>query len=752
MEVKPEAELDPTEREEKVRRKREVFFIPILGLLFLLLTVFELNLFTTAKSLPFEQSVFFFGLVNFNIIVLLLLVFLIFRNLVKVFTERRGLPWGSTLKSKLMLAFGLFSFVPTTLMVLVLSSYNNSFDKWFNSGMKGVLKNSLEVIHQYYTAEKQRNFKAAEQILKMWTPTGGKKGQEQDLKIYLEMFSLDALEYYPSLFSERVMVLSNNDYVPEIPKASIEFLRKGFGSNAEASTIHQFSEGNLIRVIVPLAKGKGGALVVSTFVPRSLASDMEGITLTYEKVRESDFLEYPLKSIFFSIILLTTLVIILGATWFGFYLAKQLSNSLELLGRATRRISRGQYEEVQMKSGMLEVHELVRNFNRMVRNLGQSQNAVLLANSDLKVTLDRLHEYAQSMQTILANVSTGIISVDPATTVTTINHRALEMLSLTESEVLTRPLAQVLSDHQYRMFEEMQLHMRKYNLPRMQKSVHMEIRGQTVPIQVTVSTLADEKGKTAGAIYALEDLSLVANAQRAEAWTEVAKRIAHEIKNPLTPIKLSAERLQKKFGPIVQDEAFSSCTRLIIQQTDDLKRLVNEFSQFARMPQLEPRVTNLNLLIEDTLSLYKTAHNEISFDVLLDQELPLFNIDPEQIRRVAMNLLENAIAAVKVRDHRVIQIRTTFDREHEIIRFSVRDNGPGVEENLREQIFEPYYSTKKSGTGLGLAIVKRIVEDHHGVVRAQANLPTGLAVIVELPYSRPEPTHELSEGEKHGKI
>jgi two-component system, NtrC family, nitrogen regulation sensor histidine kinase NtrY len=232
-----------------------------------------------------------------------------------------------------------------------------------------------------------------------------------------------------------------------------------------------------------------------------------------------------------------------------------------------------------------------------------------------------------------------------------------------------------------------------------------------------------------------DDLTPILNAQRAAAWTEVARRIAHEIKNPLTPIKLSAQRLERKFGTQINDPAFKSSIHMIIQQTDDLKNLVNEFSNFARLPQTRRVIGTLNQVIEDALVLYRTGHPEIQFVFEKDNTLPDFKFDPEQVRRVLQNLIENAVAALTEKEGGRIAVRTQYDNLLKLVRVSVSDNGPGIPDALRAQIFEPYFSTKENGTGLGLAIVKRIVEDHNGFVRAFSNEPHGTKIIIELPIT-----------------
>jgi two-component system, NtrC family, nitrogen regulation sensor histidine kinase NtrY len=252
---------------------------------------------------------------------------------------------------------------------------------------------------------------------------------------------------------------------------------------------------------------------------------------------------------------------------------------------------------------------------------------------------------------------------------------------------------------------------------------------------MTLSLLKDEKGEEIGKILVFDDMTLIVNAQRAAAWTEVARRIAHEIKNPLTPIKLSAERLQRKFGSQISDPAFNECTNMIIQQTDDLKNLVNEFSQFARLPQAKPVIGSIHKVIEDAISIFKSGHTNVSLEFEPDLQVPTFKFDPDQIKRVLVNLIDNGIAAVSTSDVQKVAVTTKYDSDLKILRLTVADTGVGIPQAQRSRVFEPYFSTKENGTGLGLAIVKRIVEDHSGFVRALANDPQGTRMILELPVN-----------------
>ncbi len=725
-------EIDP--KVEKEKRHKELGTVVFLAGLFLVLTAIEIKLFGMSQQLPFAHSIFFLGLVNFNIILFLLLFFLIFRNLVKVFAERQSGFAGKTLKAKLVAAFVAFSFIPTTLMFIVSVFYiNNSFDKWFSEKMAGVLKSSLEVTNAYYLSAKKKNYHFAEQVVNelRHTPSSGWAKKLVDLRV---RYSLDSVEYYPSLFGKRIVSVSPEESLPEIPPLSLELLERGIEDRNEASTIHQFESGNLVRVIFPVGRDKSeGAVVVSTFVPLSLISKMDDIAAAYEDFRDVNPLEYPIKSIYLIILVLMTLTILLGATWFGFYLARQLSVPLEELGQAAQRVANHDYSRLALTSGSREINELVQHFNQMTGKLETSEREVSEANLNLRQTLTRLDERSRYIEVVLSTVSTGVISLDPEGVITMVNRHAAKLLQTTAARLVGKNIKLVLQKEYGQMLENMIEQMRAHRAESIQRELRIQIRGRSIPLQLTLSFLTDENETEIGKVLVFDDLTPVLGAQRAAAWTEVARRIAHEIKNPLTPIKLSAERLEKKFGHQIQDQAFHECVHRIVDQVDSLKNLVNEFNQFARLPKSNPMPGNLNKVIAEALVLFESAQKHGTLEFLSDTSLPGFIFDPDQMRRIINNLVDNAMAAIVDRRGGHIVIRTQYDNVLQIARVEVEDNGPGIPASLRERIFEPYVTTKQQGTGLGLAIVKRMVEDHHGFIRALSDGESQTKFVIELP-------------------
>ncbi len=709
--------------QELKKRRREISIILFVSFLFGLLTWFEIRLFATSQQLPFVHSIFFFGLVNFNIILLLLLLFMIFRNVVKVFVERQGKIFGSSLKAKLIAAFVTFSFVPTVLMFIISVFYiNSSFDKWFSVKMAGILKSSIEVTNDYYFNAKKKNYHFAHKVAESIRPMHSSAQIKRKIEVLRKDYSLDAVEYYPSLFGKRVVVAAEDDNVPLVPAVSLEFLQKGIRQQAEASLIHQFGDGNLVRVIVPVLEGSNrGAIVVSSFLPLSLISKMNDISTAYDEFRDINPLEYPLKSIYLYILVLMTFVILLAATWFGFYLAKQLAVPIVQLGRATRRVAEGDYTPLDIRSGSEEINDLISSFNQMT--------------STLEDTLQELDQHARYTDTVLKNVNTGVISVAKDGTVTTINRHAAQLLKIEPEKYIGHTVRDLLTLEYFRTFAELLKSMQDHKIESIQKELRLNVNGVAVPLLMNLSILKDDKGLEVGKVLVFDDLTPILSAQRAVAWTEVARRIAHEIKNPLTPIKLSAERLQRKFGATITDPAFADCTTMIVKQVDGLKNLVNEFSNFARLPQAKPVVADFNAVVEESLGLYRQAHPQVEFKINLDADLPEFKFDPDQMKRVLVNLVDNAVSAVAKEQQPRIEIMTLYDSDIKTLRLAVSDNGEGIPASDRSRIFEPYYSTKEGGTGLGLAIVKRIIEDHNGFIRATANDPRGVKMVIEMPVN-----------------
>ena len=371
-----------------------------------------------------------------------------------------------------------------------------------------------------------------------------------------------------------------------------------------------------------------------------------------------------------------------------------------------------------------EIGTLVDSFNKMTEDIRTGRQRLDAAYRSLQVSAMEIDARRAYTETILENVAAGVVSVDITNKVTTFNRAAGEILGIDPAQIVGRPYREVLSEG---------LPARSRSGPvalgggrrTVEKNLTLTIGGRGLHLHMAVSRLVDSKGEPLGFLVLFEDLTELIKAQKTATWEEVARRIAHEIKNPLTPIRLSAQRLRRRFAEGAGDfpSILEECTRTIVQQVDDLKRLVDEFSQFARFPVARPQPNDLNILIGEVAALYRSAHRDIVIETELDPGVTVFSFDKEQLRRLFVNLFENAVQAMDGRGRLVV--RTRAHRAEGKVAIEVADNGPGIPAEEMDKIFLPYFSRKKSGTGLGLAIVNRIVSEHAGQIRVGRGEPQG---------------------------
>ena len=376
---------------------------------------------------------------------------------------------------------------------------------------------------------------------------------------------------------------------------------------------------------------------------------------------------------------------------------------------------------------------LVDSFNRMTHDLRTSKMQLESVNVALQESNIELDERRQYIETILQNVPAGVISFTADGVVTSINKFAEDLLHIDKDLYLNKDFRETLLPNHKTILEQYLQELEESGKSTIQRPLRLNFGRETFSLLVNVTRLKDESGNHLGTVLVFDNLTQLEKAQRIAAWREVARRIAHEVKNPLTPIQLSAQRLRKKYMASLESdkEVFDLCTQTIINQVEELKRLVSEFSSFARMPSVQKSRNNLVEMVKEILIFYEESHDHIKFRCIVAQDIPPFDFDLTQIKRVLINLLENSIAVLP--KNGVIEIVLSRDAEKNLASMEIRDNGPGVADTDKLRLFEPYFSTKKSGTGLGLAIANTIVVDHGGQIRVSDNKPTGAVFTVELP-------------------
>jgi len=733
----------PPFRSETRKRRREWLLILLIIILVVGLSRFESQVFELTSRLPLANTILMLALININILLIILFLFLVFRNLFKLLVERRRGAPGSRLRTKLVVAFVALSLIPTMLLFFVSAGFiTSSIENWFNAQIETSLEESLEVAQTYYKNSAANALYYAEQLSR--TVKEEKLLNEENLSQLRDLikkkqqeYNLGIVEVFSSTYEELVRAAN-----PQVPSG--EYSHPGSDDIREAMQGSRFTritpigKADLIRGIVPVYSNWNpddvvGVVVVNYYVPYSLVNKMKEISSSFEQYKETKLLKGKIKKGYIVVLLLIALIIIFLATWFGFHLARGITVPIQELAVATEKVAGGNLDvHIDLDSDD-EIGSLVAAFNIMTADLRRGQKALRQANLEMQASNMELEQRRRYMEIVLKNVTAGVISIDKQGIITTINKSAEKLLKIKTGKVLGKSFREVVGSEQLPVVKEFLRELIDSGKDSIRKQLTLTVQENKVTLLVNVTTLRDECGDFMGTVVVFDDLTQLLKAQRMAAWREVARRIAHEIKNPLTPIQLSAQRLRRRYlEQFNQDDTvFDECTSMIIKQVDELKNLVNEFSSFARMPACSPTTNNLNEIIGEALILYQEGHKEIDFTFHSDPRLPLFSLDRDQIKRAMINLLDNAVGAIE--GEGAIEVETSYNASLQMATFMIADTGCGIPAEDKPRLFEPYFSTKKSGTGLGLAIVASIISDHNGYIRVKDNYPRGTRFIVELP-------------------
>jgi two-component system, NtrC family, nitrogen regulation sensor histidine kinase NtrY len=731
-----DGQQNPVTDNETRKRKREGVIIAGALLLIVVLTGLEISLARLSGTVPIGHNIFIFGLINIIALLIILLIYLVCRNLAKLFLERHN-AIGAKLRTRLVLSFIGLSLVPTMLLFFVSAGFiTNSVGNWFNKQVENSLEESMEVAQTYYKSSAANALYYAQQLSALIKEQKLLNAEnipalKATIRQKQKEYNLGVVEVYSSQREELVRAANPKVPLGEFTNPSSEDIKVGLGGN-ELTRVNSAGKADLIRGIVPIRsnwnqKDVVGVVVVNYYVPYSLVSKMQEISASYHDFRQLKILKNPIKTAYILTLFLITVVIIFLAVWLGLYLAKGLTIPLQELSEATRQVADGNLDIHLGEKGHDEIGLLIASFNKMTEDLRKHRQEVIRTNFELE-------QRRRYMETVLKNVTAGVISVDKHGTLTTVNTSAERLLRITPAEVVGKNFREVLNTLQLDIVKGMLRDMVMEKQDTISRQVTLPLKETNLTILFNLTILRDESGEFMGTVVVFDDLTNLIKAQRMAAWREVARRIAHEIKNPLTPIQLSAQRLRKRYLTRfeAEDRVFDECTAVIIKSVDELKTLVNEFSSFARMPAAQPAPNSLNEIIREALTLYE-GHRSVSFSARLDDEVPFLSLDRDQMKRVFINLLDNAVGAIEGEGS--VTVTSRFNKELKMVSCEVADTGHGIAENDRPRLFEPYFSTKKSGTGLGLAIVNTIITDHRGYIRVKENEPQGTRFIIELPVS-----------------
>jgi two-component system nitrogen regulation sensor histidine kinase NtrY len=726
------------------------------GLLIAALSLVEYYLISGSGPLPTGSNILIFGVINLNILLILLLSFLIVRNLVKLVFEDKKNILGAKLRTKLVIAFVSLSLLPTMLLFLVSFQFlKTSLTYWFDIKVERALDNALTVGRTYY---QDRIFQLQQ--------LGREMGRTVSLRCVSDAGSIDraCVEQWVSpapLLSKTPMSnaapLNSVEIIeptretlliktwlplvgtpPEIPPSVLAKAMKEPKPLVYSSTLEN---GALLRVLCPLKGADNEVLAIlalGNLIPQDIGHLLDEIRMGYEDYSQLILYQNPIRATLLTTLFLITLLILFVAIWFGFRLARGITEPVRMLAEATHRVAHGDLDFSLEAHGRDELSSLLRAFNTMTQDLKEARRRAGAASRELRKSYEEIEQRRRYMEIILQNVAAGVISLDRQGIITTVNRSAEAILGISAGEVIGRPYHQLLTKEQAEEFDVIRQELAISSKGTLQRPMRLVTGDKSLSLLMNFTVLRDQDNRSLGVVVVFDDLTELEKIQRIAAWREVARRIAHEVKNPLTPIQLSAQRLRKKYlgqlknGP---KDVFDKCTGTIIGQVEELKRLVNEFSDFARMPAPRFRPSRMDSLAEEVLVIYRIGHPETKFHLEVQEDMPVAAIDPDQVKRVIINLLDNAVASMEKGGGEVF-IRLGFSTESKEIRLEVADTGTGVSPEDRPRLFEPYFSKRKGGTGLGLAIVNSVVADHNGRISVEENRPRGTKFIIILPIEQ----------------
>jgi two-component system nitrogen regulation sensor histidine kinase NtrY len=727
----PSASFDVEAAPDPPNSRRDAWLVAAVALGVFLFAVFEARLpqFSSAQSLMNHLT--FFLLINLNVLLLVVFVFLVGRNLVKLMLERRRRILGSHLRTRLVVAFVGLSLFPAVLLFIASTNFmDNSIEKWFEVQVEQSLEGSHDVVQAFYR-ETAASMRARSREIAAAIANRGlmAPGRRAELERFLEARRADrdlgAVQVY-SLRRELLAVAFSSAAASGISVAPDTESFERLAGREDVTRIEPLGDGDVVRGAAPIVDHDKvlGAVVVDQYVSTSLSQRSEAIERAFREYKELKILKQPIKNTYLMTLTLITLLVVFAATWYGLSLAKGITVPIQQLAEGTREVAHGNWDVRIEGAGEDEIGTLVSAFNQMT--------------GDLKKFNTELEERRRHMETVLGNIRAGVVAVAPNGTITTWNAAAERLLDIPARQARGRPADEVLSGAALEPVREMLSELLATGATQGERQVEVVHAEQAFTLLAAAAPLRDpavRADEPPGAVLFFEDITQILKMQRMEAWREVAQRIAHEIKNPLTPIQLSAQRLQKRYAHVLRDDIFEECTRTIVKQVEDLKALVNEFSTFARLPTGSHRPEDLNGLVEEAVVLFREGHRKIRFEVRTDPKVPPLLLDREGIKRALINLLDNAVAACgngHAQGGR-IEIVTSYLASLRLVRLELADNGSGMTPEVKARLFEPYFSTKKEGTGLGLAIVSAIFSNHRAFIRVRDNEPKGSRFIVEFP-------------------
>ena len=706
--------------------------LPILVLSALLLVSLYLMGAATRNSEDFGRL--YISLLAVNVVGLITLVVLIGANLARLVRQYRAGAVGTRLTVRLLAIFFTLALMPGAVVYYFsLDFIGRGIDSWFDVRFERAFDDALELSRISLDERKREYLRKTNQIGGMlsFLPNNQAAIVLNDMRVQNDAHELTLIGA-----SGHIVAFSSANplaIVPHLPsEAVMRQVRQGT-SYVGLDPIGPFDLYIRILLELPVSRTTEDPLLLQALYPVSghMNALAEGVEEAASRYQQLSYLRGPLKSSFMLTLSLVLLLSLLIAVWAAFYSARRLVAPIRVLAIGTRAVASGDYDRQLPQHSNDEMGFLVQSFNDMTRRLAQARDEAQL--SQRQAEGERAY-----LRAVLGRLSSGVMTLDRRRVIRTVNHAAGQILGVDLRSYISKPLITLGNDHENLapFVDAIRPQLAQAEDWRREIVIYGPF-GRRI-LMCAGTSLADTEYQGSGNVLVFEDVTALVQAQRDAAWGEVARRLAHEIKNPLTPIRLSAERLRHKYLRDMQPgdaEILDRSTHTIVQQVEVMEEMVKAFSEYARTPQLRPQLLDLHTLISEVLDLYRGESTQARFLTAFDPQLPEIQVDPGRIRQLLHNLIKNAIEATPAGQDLVVSIQTALlgqDGER-TVEMRVRDNGPGLPPDMLGHFFEPYITTKRKGSGLGLAIVKKIVEEHGGSVWAENAAEGGAVIVVRFP-------------------
>jgi len=671
-------------------------------------------------------------LIIINIIGAVFLLGLLISNIRWLWQQFTKQAVGSRITARVVLLFFAISVVPTGIVFYFSSQLlHQSIDSWFDAEIDDAMQSSL-------TLSRRSLDNRTISLMKETRQLASQLENETDIFLSLTLAGLRAQTNASELtaFSKQGQIIATTNLdpgvlIPNTPDSSILSLAK---QNHEFIGLEpSYDRGLIVRTIVEIKHTNPKRYLQAIYtVPEDIGDLASSVENAYTAYQEFSYLRDSLKFSFTLTLSLALIFSVLAASWAAFIFAKELVAPIRQLVEGTQAVAEGDYEKILKTNRQDELGFLINSFNAMTLRISSSRTEA----SDAQRNAEDQHAY---LETVLSHLSNGVLGFDLELRLKTTNHGADQILEHPLTACIEFSLEEISNKcPELDAFTSLLINKFSANEKEWQHEFVFSINHQKKTLFLKGTPLYAADKTLSGYVLIFDDVTPIIQSQRNAAWSEVAQRLAHEIKNPLTPIQLSAERLQRKLHAQLDDDAkkiLKKSTNTIVQQVDAMKSMVNDFSNFARPPQSKPQAISIGQLIADIADLYQGQVQHLN--TAIDDQLPSTFADPVRLRQVLINLIKNAQEAIADIDGGEINISAKHQKDSDSIQICIADNGLGVDNSEIERIFEPYATTKEKGTGLGLAIVKKIIEEHGGTIIIKPITPQGANFIIQLPVTRP---------------